>query len=234
MDQTTLQAAQASFRVASQMVYREPEDGSLARFAQTRIFSCAPFGSDDSCVANGARLIDRWCVEHAAGGVVDLQALCDLQSEWFMLLQGAGAPEVPSWAGFHLDRKSQILSELTIAVRRTYRAFGLEVADRSQEPDDNLGLLMEYLAHLIGLEVAALEAGDQKKARRVADAQRQALRDWLLPWICVWRWDMGKHARSDYMRGLGEFVFGLLRAYAARFGFVHVEDGRSSHFSLAR
>ena len=46
----------------------------------------------------------------------------------------------------------------------------------------------------------------------------------VLPWLAPWRYAVEKHARTDYYRGVGTFVFGLAACYAERFGIRFDEE----------
>ncbi len=208
MDTEELQGAAVAFAFASHLIYEGPEAGQLAQWAADRVFDEAPFGVDNSQVQEGLALMAAY-----GRGAYD-QA--QLRRDWFQLLVGAGVPTAPSWAGYHMSANAQILSEATLPVRRLYESYGFEMERKNREPDDNLGVMLGFLAYLMGQEA---RCSNEEEARRLSQDQRTLLEKHVLPWIAVWRYDVEKNARTDFMRGLGLFVFGLCEAYGARFGW---------------
>ena len=77
-------------------------------------------------------------------------------------------------------------------------------------------------------EREAVEAGDMQQGAALADEQDAFLTEHVLPWLAPWRYAVEKYARTDYYRGVGAFVFGLIACYAERFGIRF--DGKASAF----
>ncbi|MFR1639199.1 MAG: molecular chaperone [Eggerthellaceae bacterium] len=82
-----------------------------------------------------------------------------LKREWFRLFVGAGAPDAPCWESYYTEPNSQMFGERTLEVRAAYRRHGLQIERLHAEPDDHLGLMLGFMAHLCGAEADAL-AGD--------------------------------------------------------------------------
>lgn len=230
MEPIEIQGAGLALNMASKLVFEEPEAERLLDFIGEDVFEEVPFGEDDEAVVAGAQLIRAWCLDHKNDGTERFaETLRDLKSEWFMLFIGPSVPHAPSWAGYYLSIKSELKSELTLAVRRLYRTWGFEPDGVNKEPDDNLGILLGFISELIYTELT-----ESEQAEAAANAQLKVLQEYVLPWITAWRWSVAKYAKSDLYRGVGELVFGIVRAYAARFGVVFVEDGQNSHFSFEK
>ena len=115
-----------------------------------------------------------------------------------------------------------------IAVREAYRRHGLEIERLHREPDDHLGLMLGFLSRLMAEEREAVEAGDMQQGAALADEQDAFLTEHVLPWLAPWRYAVEKYARTDFYRGVGAFVFGLIACYAERFGIRF--DGKASAF----
>ena len=226
MDKVEIQGAGLAFNLASKLVFEEPGEERIRALVDQDVFEEVPYGEDDEAVMAGAALLRGWCMAHAEETPEEFaETLHELQVEWFNLLIGPATPKAPSWAGFYLSLKSELLSGVTLEIRRFYRAWGFEPDGISKEPDDNLGVLLGFIAELIYLELT-----ESDRAEAVAEAQGEFLRKYILPWICAWRWSVAKYAKSDFFRGVGELVFGLCRAYATRFGIAYVEDEQNPHF----
>ena len=180
--------------------------------------------------ADPDRLAQR--AEVLAADPVFCEEVAALQREWLRLFVGVGVPQASCFESFYVDSNSAVFGSNVLEVRRAYRRHGLQIERLYSEPDDHLGLMLGFLAHLVGLEARARRDGDGSLADELAAEQDVFLADHVLPWIAVWRYNVDKFATSDYYRGVGELAFGLCRRYACRFG-VRYDEG-SSTFKRAR
>ena len=218
MSEENLEGAALALSLASKLVYCEPTDADLAMYRESRLFEGAPFGEGDEAVGAGLGLLGAFCSREGSGE--------DARSDWFMVFVGAGEPKAPSWAGYYLNANSQLFGESTLGVRHAYARHGFELERKNSEPDDNLGIMLGFIAHLASMELRPASDAAALRAEKAA-----MLKDYILPWICTWRWSVGEKSKTDYSRGIGELVFGLIRAYAARFGFKY-HGGENPHFTL--
>ncbi len=211
----------AALVVASSFIYDEPDEQRIAAWAEGGLFEMPPFDTADEALRNGLAMMDAWCAS-AQGGFSE--AVAGLKREHLRLFLGCGAPLVPSWATFYSDTNHQMLGLETLEVRSAYREFGLRIEREHNEPDDHLGLMMRFLSHVLQLECDARKRSDELEAARLRDIQESFLVAHVLPWIAVWAYSGRKEASSDYFRGAVNFVFGLVREYAALFDISYCEE----------
>lgn len=231
-DQEQLAAAGACFAQASRLLYCEPNADEVAAQVRERLFEAAPYGMDDAYVQRGLAVLDAWCVEAARVSDADSPEAFDelvraLKREWFRLFVGAGTPDAPCWESFYLEPNSQMFGARTLEVRAAYRRRGLQIERLHAEPDDHLGLMLGFMAHLCGAEADALADGQEEAAHEAAAEQEAFLVEHILPWLAVWQYAVDKYAASDYYRGVGSFVFGLCARYAQRLGIGFDEEKRA-------
>lgn len=212
----------AALRVAACLVYDEPDEGTIRGYAESRMFEGAPFDASDDALERGLSMMGSWC--RSAEGDGFSEAVGALRREHLRLFVGCGTPLAPSWATYYSDPNQQLFGRETLEVREAYREFGLAIERLRAEPDDHLGLMMRFLAYLLEAECDEAERGDAAEARRLSEAQEEFLAAHVLPWVPVWAYSGRRSASSDYYRGCVEFVFGLLREYAASFGISYRED----------
>lgn len=79
-----------------------------------------------------------------------------------------------------------------------------------------------------------VELSGSERAGKAVEDQRTLLADHILPWIYSWLYGMQKYARTDFFRGVGKYVFGLVKAYAARFGYAFSQSGEPSYWVMGR
>lgn len=241
MTNDELAGAQVAFGLVSRLLYFEPSDEEVSSYLQLGLFDTAPFAAEDLMVVEGLTALRRWCDQTRelveSGGATLHDRAADLRRDWLNLLVGTGEPKAPSWAGYYLNPSSTLLGESALAVRKLYKLHGYELERRNQEPDDNLGIMLGFIAVLIQLE---LDNGEVSSSSEIAfDAacdgasatcQEQLLRKYILPWLPLWRWSVERFARTAFYRGLGDLTFGLVRTYATRFGFEYCADAENPHF----
>lgn len=202
--------------VASGLVRDEPSLARINDIAHAGLFDELPEAFDDKALVDGFALLHTGIERVRADKAGD--AVNELKREWLRLFAGVGQPLVPSWANFYLDSESRVLGRQTLTVRNLYAKYGLEIEQKGTEPDDDLGLLMRFMAHLLQLETQGEDTRED---------QTTMLREHVLPWICAWRYGGEKHATSDFYRGVIEFTFGVVRTYASALGFSYRHDTRS-------
>lgn len=211
-----LQVAAGMLFVASELVRDEPQEARIREFFEAGLFEGAPEGFDDEALASGLALLREGAAAVAADASGEEARA--LKREWLRLFAGVGEPLVPSWSNYYLDPESRVLGRESLAVRELYAKHGLAVERKGTEPDDDLGLMLRFLAHLATLEAQGADTSGDQAAM---------LRGHVLPWISAWRYAGLKHAASAYYLGTVEFTFGLVRSYAAGLGFSYREDTRS-------
>jgi TorA maturation chaperone TorD len=179
------------------------------------LFTNIPFAADNLLVLEGKRLLIEWQIANAnrrAQVIAD-----DLAREWLRLLVGFGEPIAPPWASYYLAKDPVIFSQKTLAVRQFYERHGLKLARKHQEPDDHLGLMLQFLAIVIRKEALALEAGDSALVVALQEEQAKFLHDYVLPWITLWQDRIATEAKDSFYNGLALLIVGALQDYAARF-----------------
>lgn len=212
----TLQATAGMLLVASELVRDEPQGARIRELCEAGLFEGAPEGFDDEALASGLALLKEGAAAVAADASGEEARA--LEREWLRLFAGVGEPLVPSWSNYYLDPESRVLGRESLAVRELYAKHGLAVERKGAEPDDDLGLMLRFLAHLATREAQGADTSGDQAAM---------LRGHVLPWISAWRYAGLKHATSAYYRGAVEFTFGLVRSYAAGLGFSYRDDTRS-------
>ena len=222
-DRAARAAVEACFAQASQLLYSEPETGTISAHVADRLFLSAPFGMENPYVRQGLELLDAWCVEAAESPEDFDERIAELQREWLRLFVGTGVPEAPCWESFYVEPNSQMFGRCTLEVRACYRRHGLQIERIHSEPDDHLGLMLGFMGRLVGVEAEALANGNDVSARQAVEEQGAFLAEHVLPWLAVWRYSAFERAKTDYYRGVAQFVFGLCACYAERFGITFDE-----------
>lgn len=138
-----------------------------------------------------------------------------LTREYQDLFWGPGPVLAPPWESVYLDREHLLFGEDTLRVREMFRRFGLESEQLDREPDDHIGLQLQFLFQLSSEAAHRLEAGDFGSVRQLVEGQRECLEGHLLRWIDPFVERVLLHGRSDFYKGVALLVRGTL-------GFDHL------------
>lgn len=220
MNSEELASASVAFDLVARLVQCEPDETWITQCVKVDAFSESPFGGDDPAVRGGLELLSSWCSNVQDPCIAANEAARD----WLRLFAGAGAPEAPIVESVYTEPNSTMFGRSTIAVHREYARWGLEFERSGKEPDDALGLMLAFCAHLMREQVRGIQENDAASAGAAATALEQFLAQHMLPWVSAWRFLVNEHAKTDYYRGVGDLVFGLERALAARFGIAFNES----------
>lgn len=227
MNNEELAAASVAFDLAARLVQCEPDAAWVGQCVRDDLFSDAPFGMDDAAVQQGLSLLSSWCGAVAGR---ENEAAQDVARDWLRLFAGCGAPEAPIVESFYTEPNSTLFGHATIEVKREYEVWGLTFEKSGKEPDDSLGLMLAFCAHLMREQVRAVQVCDAAAAGKAETALEAFLSRHMLPWASAWRFLVAEHAKTDYYRGVGELAFGFERALGAKFGIGFNEaDGTFSY-----
>ena len=100
----------------------------------------------------------------------------------------------PPWGSVYLDKDRLLFTEDTLKVRVYYESKGVKVSRKYKEPDDHIGLELEFIALM-------LEKEKTKDAEEFAGL-------YMAPWVHRWYEDVNKHARAGYYKGLAGMALG--------------------------
>jgi len=79
-----------------------------------------------------------------------------------------------------------------------------------QEPEDHVGLELEFMACLCDRYRECVGKGDAREAAATLTAQKDFLDDHLLPWIPLFCEGVARSAWTDFFRGIGDLTEGFV------------------------
>src|SRR5690606_33022658 len=120
----------------------------------------------------------------------------------------------PPWESVYVSTEPLLFQKETLEVRNWYARFGVEARNKAHEPDDHAGLELEFLAHLAGLGLKALDEGNEAGLQDAMDAQRAFLQEHPLRWMPAWCTHVEEQAATDFYRGCALITRGLLHHVA--------------------
>lgn len=127
-------------------------------------------------------------------GPVDAEAV---EQDYLRLLVGLGTPLAPPWESVWASDARLLFQRQTLDVRYWYRSAGLQAAELHHEPDDHIGLELEFVGRL-------LERGDD-------DTAAAFVREHPLAWADRWLLAVEQNARTAFYPALAAEAVRLLK-----------------------
>ena len=187
------QAASAYFSLLGSLLYSEPSVEDIAIIKDQELFLELPFAADNETALKGQEQMQSWL---NSGTSAELASAA--KSDWVILLMAIDKVVAPPWGSVYLDREKLLFTEETLYVRRYYEHYGFELKNKYSEPDDHLGLELQFIAALL----------KQDRMEAVLDFAKT----YILSWICEWSKDVQEHARVDYYRALANLAVGGIQS----------------------
>jgi TorA maturation chaperone TorD len=134
-----------------------------------------------------------------------------LRDDFNRLFIGPNKVLAPPWESVYFSSDRQMFQIQTLEVRNWYARFGLEIVNLNKEPDDHLGLELEFIAHLAHLALEAQTNGNEEQFTQTLEALRQFMKQHPLRWAQACLIAIDKNARTDFYRGIALLVSGALQ-----------------------
>jgi TorA maturation chaperone TorD len=177
------------FRLLGALLYNEPNVAILEMLINGSLFSELPYAQDHESARKGQVQVFEWLKSS------DTEMLAEqARVDYMRLLVGVGKVLAPPWGSVHLDEDRLLFNENTLRVRMYYEHYGMKLKEKYHEPDDHLGLELEFIAYLF--------------ENNKTDAARDFTEKYIVPWVFRWNEDIQKYARTDYYRGIANIVVG--------------------------
>lgn len=208
--------ASVAFSLAAELVRDEPSEERIRLFWRENLFEEVPFAEDNDVAKRGSGFLASWFSEITEENLPE--RVSTVRSEWIKLLVGPGTPDAPTMESYYYLGNAVLQGERTVAMRRLYKKHGLELARRDEGPDDQLGLMLEFLGLLLLREHEAVLRGEGGAADILRADQRAVLEEHLLYWFPQWYMAMKDCAKTGYYQGIADLVFAFVQELAKRFG----------------
>jgi TorA maturation chaperone TorD len=201
----TLTGQTLFFGVLAKLIYVYPEKKWIESLIAEDVFAEVPFANNQADVVAGANLMQSWCNAHRDG--LSMEEFDDLRVDFTHLFLGPDKAPAAPWESVYFCDERLVFQQQTLQVREWYARFGLEPIHLHQEPDDHIGLELEFLAHLAKLGLQALEANDSARFDELLKAQREFFMEWSQL--------VEENAKTDFCRAIALLTRGSLTELAS-------------------
>ena len=146
----------------------------MATLAGDRMFREWPFLSTEEDTAAGLDLLAAFCEGWNPAW------LGRLTWDFNRLFVGPGEMLAAPWESVYRSKTKLTFQEPTLQVRALYERFGFEAPGIHREPDDHLGLELDFLGSLSSLAAQAARRGDGAQLAMSLETQQAFLEEHLL------------------------------------------------------
>lgn len=130
----------------------------------------------------------------------------DLAAEYARVFLGMSRSPIAPYESVYTSDAHLLMQDARDDVLKAYRAEGIAVTNGGGLPEDHVAFEFDFMGRLCQKALEALEAGDEKEARRCLDKQREFfethLESWL-PGLCL---DARKRVRTSFYQGAVELT----------------------------
>ena len=113
----------------------------------------------------------------------DPEFLDRVRSEYMHLFVGPEKLVAPPWESVYQGEDAMLFQEVTLEVRKAYRAFGMRAEAYQRVPDDSLALELAFMSTLAGRALDAFRDGDDAGVRTNLSGSAEFLKKHLLRWV---------------------------------------------------
>lgn len=186
---------------------------------------------DEQTLLTFWELLEEWPLsdtDAAAAGLAALELARSsgetseqIRSDHAYLYGHTAVAKVAPYESVHRGLEGLVFDEQTLEVREAYRSLQLQAPRLNKEPDDHIGLELDFIAQTSLKALDALDADSPDEAERYVRIGAAFLREHLQQWAPEMLTRMAEEARTQFMRGIGLLSLGALETYARLVAPLH-------------
>ncbi|WP_350257709.1 molecular chaperone TorD family protein [Scrofimicrobium sp. R131] len=200
----------------------ELDDYAAALATLGRFHRQAP---DENTLSAFGELLEEWPVpvgEASSAGLAHLrtsfaeaESAYQIRGDLNRLYGVSAVARVAPYESVHRDRDGLVFDQQTLLVREAYRQLSLQVPRLNREPDDHIGVEVDFLAQCLLRALDALDAGQDQQALTYLNLAREFLAEHLNQWGPDMLAEATEAAETEFMRGVCQLTIGTLDSFTA-------------------
>lgn len=128
----------------------------------------------------------------------------DINIEYTRLFLGPRHLPAPPYESVYRSPQRLMMQDSTMEVRSIYSKNGFRVVRLNQEPDDSIGIELEFMCALSSESIKAFLAHDQEKLARLISTQLEFCDLHLLRWVPQFCGDIISNTCSEFWKSIGD------------------------------
>jgi TorA maturation chaperone TorD len=204
----TLDDFAAATTALSQLILAAPDEEALVRVRDLAITDGWPVDGDPECERGLGLLAESATANEDAARV---------KADYNRLFFGPEKMKAPPYESVHRSQEGLVFEQETMEVRAAYAEFGLAAPRLNKEPDDHLGLELNFVAMLCVRGLDALERADDAELARILDGTARFLDEHLLQWGPTCLMQAANCSTTFFYQGVAALGLGTLARARATF-----------------
>ncbi|MDR9827268.1 molecular chaperone TorD family protein [Vibrio sp. FNV 38] len=188
--------------LVSQLLYRllhqAPTNEFLSLLYDEQLFSDWPLELNNNTLQQGLSLL------------AERPNLSAINNDFAALFIGPNKLKAAPWASVYLNEEQITFGEQTLAIREFYTQFGVAIDTGEREPEDHIGLIFSFIAHLCELTAQQFDTNENTQVCPITTF----LTDHVLTWAPRMLQTMKQNADTPYYQGIALVAEGTLRQLA--------------------
>jgi TorA maturation chaperone TorD len=141
--------------------------------------------------------------------LLEEKTLTDLSKDWTRLFRGVERDGIlPPYESLY--RTGKLQEKPAREIHRLFSQMGIRVPDEWHQPQDYIGVELDFMRLLCSREFEACEKQEQGTIAEAINAEQSFVENHLGEWVPQFCEKMVSHAREDYYRGLAHLTVGLI------------------------
>ncbi|HEY3365474.1 MAG TPA: molecular chaperone TorD family protein [Symbiobacteriaceae bacterium] len=202
-----LEARAFAYHLLMQAFLAEPGRDLVRALAESDALRVFPFGEESALIAQGADEVLGYLGD--PGNATD-EAFDQLKWDYTRLFIGPDRLPAPPYESAYRSEDRLLFQPETLAVRQAYLAYGFAPRYLGSEPDDHIGLELNFLSETCRLAVDHAGAGEGAALVAVLRDQTSFLDEHVLKWAQAFAADTAAGANTAFYRGMAHLLAGFL------------------------
>ncbi len=206
--QPFLEARAFAYDILKCAFLQEPSTEFITYLIEGEIVQAFPF--TDSCAAL-AEATDRILHYLKQPEVLCGKYYDHLHWDYTRMFIAPAKLPAPPWESVYRDADHLHFSKETLDVRNAYRKYNLLPMDFGREPDDHIGLELDFMHKLCEMAKEKARISDKTGLLEILKDQKAFLDEHLLRWVPDWTRDVVNSAETDFYRGMALLLDAFLK-----------------------
>lgn len=139
------------------------------------------------------------------------ESLANIRTDYARLFAGVKKLPAPPWESCYLSGKRQVCTKITEDVRQAYLEACMCQEPSEVEPDDHIGLELQFLGVLSKRIASAVESEDADLLAATSSQRTDFITEHLSRWAEAFSTDLERAAGTEFYRSLAQLTAGLIR-----------------------
>ena len=202
-------ARASMYRFLGGIYLLEVDEKQLQVLKKVRFPEVEGMEDSDMDLREGYQLLSQYVNDLTKEGLDDLAA--DYAKVFLAAGDAAGHAAFP-YESVYVDKKHQIGGSTAMKMKALYLERGFEPDPLMYRTmDDNIGLILEYMAILCEETLEAAEADDPEKGKDLLKQQRKIVKEHLTNWVFSFTSDIMKFAETDFYKSIAKITNGFIK-----------------------